>query len=91
VRLLQPDIVLMDMTMPRLDGLEATRRLTAEYPEVKVIGLSMHDPLEMQPQMQAAGAFRFLHKSTPVDELIAAIRAAMGVDVHGDTEKDEPQ
>jgi PAS domain S-box-containing protein len=86
VRLLQPDIVLMDVTMPRLDGLEATRRLTAAFPDVKVIGLSMHDPVEMQPQMRAAGAFCYLHKSTPVDELIAAIRAAMGVDLLGKTE-----
>lgn len=90
VRQLQPDIVLMDVTMARLDGLEATRRLTEEFPGVKVIGLSMHDPLEMQPQMHAAGAFRYLHKSTPVDELIAAIRAAMGVDAHGETREEEP-
>jgi DNA-binding NarL/FixJ family response regulator len=76
----------MDVTMPRLDGLEATRRLTAAFPDVKVIGLSMHDPVEMQPQMRAAGAFCYLHKSTPVDELIAAIRAAMGVDLLGKTE-----
>jgi PAS domain S-box-containing protein len=88
-RLLQPDIVLMDVTMPRLDGLEATRRLTEEFPGMKVIGLSMHDPAEMQPQMRAAGAFCFLHKSTPVDDLIAAIRAATGLDEPGDTAKDE--
>jgi DNA-binding NarL/FixJ family response regulator len=81
----------MDLTMPRLDGLEATRRLTAEFPGVKVIGLSMHDPAEMQPQMRAAGAYCFLHKSTPVDDLIAAIRAAMGLDMPGDTAEDEPE
>lgn len=84
-RLLKPSVILMDVTMPRLNGLEATRRLTTEFPGVKVIGLSMHDSEEMRPQMQAAGAAGYLHKSTPVDELIAAIRAVMGLGVSGDS------
>ena len=80
-RLLHPDLILMDISMPRLDGVEATRRITREFPQVKVIGLSMNSREEMQPRMRAAGASTYLHKSTSMDDLIDAIRVAM----HRDT------
>ena len=85
-RLLKPDLVLMDATMPRLDGLEATRRITAEFPQIKVIGLSMHARQDMEPQMSEAGAAYYLQKLTPVDELFAAIRGVMNRDVAGGVE-----
>ena len=76
-RILKPDVVLMDATMPRLSGLEATRCITAELPQVKVIALSMQAKEDMQAQMIAAGAAGYQQKLTPVDELFATIRRVM--------------
>ena len=63
--------------MPRLNGLEATLRITSEFPDVKVVGLSMHAKEEMQPQMLAVGAVGYLPKNNPVEELIAVIHNVM--------------
>jgi signal transduction histidine kinase/CheY-like chemotaxis protein len=71
-----PDIVLMDVTMPRLDGLGATRRITAALSEVRVIGLSMHQHDDMAQAMREAGAVAYLTKGGSADELLAAIRTA---------------
>jgi PAS domain S-box-containing protein len=78
---LLPDVVLMDMTMPRLSGLEATHRLTLQLPGIRVIGFSMHAREQVQAQWLEAGAWCYLQKNRPVEELISAIRAAMSVQV----------
>jgi PAS domain S-box-containing protein len=72
---LQPDVVIMDVSMSRMNGIEATRRIREQIPQIRVIGLSMHAEADMAEQMRLAGAETYLTKSGPPDDLIAAIRA----------------
>ena len=71
VRECQPDVVLMDVRMPQTDGLEATRRIKAHWPRVRVVVVSMYTT--HGTQALAAGADRFLSKGCPVEELLEAI------------------
>ena len=77
-RKLQPDVVIMDVTMPRMTGIEATQLIRRELPKTRVIGLSMHAESDMAEAMRAAGAFAYLTKGGPSEDLIAAIRARKG-------------
>jgi len=71
----RPDVVLMDVRMPVMDGLEATRRIKSQWPEVKIIALTMH--ARYRNQALAAGADVFLLKGCTAEELQAAIVAAV--------------
>jgi DNA-binding NarL/FixJ family response regulator len=72
---LRPDVVVMDIAMPRLDGLEATRRIVAECPGSRVLVLSAHDDAEHVIPLLQAGATGYLPKTVSLSELLAAIRA----------------
>lgn len=71
---LAPDVVVMDVTMPVLDGVEATRRLRAAQPGLPVVVLTMHDEHELRRDAIAAGASGFLTKDTSMQDVLATVR-----------------
>ncbi|WP_026425644.1 response regulator [Actinokineospora inagensis] len=75
-----PDVVVMDIRMPELDGIEATRRITATLPEVRVLVLTTFDLDEYVFAALRAGASGFLLKDTPSTDLLAAIRVVAAGD-----------
>jgi DNA-binding NarL/FixJ family response regulator len=72
---LQPDVVVMDIAMPLLNGLEATRQIQRDYPRVKVLILTMHENEEYIRQVLAAGALGYVLKDAAARDLLGAIRA----------------
>lgn len=73
---LRPDVVLLDYSLPGLDGVEACRRITREHPEVRVIGLSMYSASERAAAMVEAGAAAYLTKGDDTAPLLEAIRSS---------------
>ncbi|MDP9419887.1 MAG: response regulator transcription factor [Actinomycetota bacterium] len=71
---LQPDVVLMDVTMPVLDGVEATRRIRQAHPEVRVVMLTMHADDATMAQAIRAGADGYLVKDCSTDEIAGLVR-----------------
>jgi DNA-binding NarL/FixJ family response regulator len=72
---IRPDVVLMDIEMPAMNGIEATRLATAKYPNLKIITLSMFGEEEYYYKMIDAGAKGFILKNSDIDEVIKAIKA----------------
>ncbi len=77
VKKLSPDLVIMDIGMPGLNGIETTRQITKDYPKIKVIGLSMHSSDKYVREMFRAGASGYLLKNCAFEELVEAVRAVM--------------
>ena len=73
---LTPDVVLMDIQMPEMDGIEATAALRRMVPQSAVVILSLHDDAQTRAQAQAAGAVAFVEKRGATQTLLAAIRQA---------------
>lgn len=73
---LAPDVILMDLVMPRMDGVEATRIIRERCPQVQVIALTSFDDRHLVQGVLQAGAVGYLLKNVPLDELAEAIRAA---------------
>jgi two-component system response regulator NreC len=77
-----PDVVVMDISMPGMDGREATRRLTRVAPQIRVLALTVHEDPGYFFAMLAAGASGYLTKRAAPDELVAAIRAVAAGNVY---------
>ena len=73
----KPDVILMDIGLPRMDGIEAAAKITSENRDIRVIALTLHESEGLVNKMMEAGACRYLTKNVPAEELIQAIRAAM--------------
>jgi DNA-binding NarL/FixJ family response regulator len=74
---LRPDLVIMDVVMPGLDGVAATRRIRNECPETRVIALSMHSDRRFVSEMVRAGALGYLVKDSAFEELNQAVKTVM--------------
>lgn len=72
-----PDVILMDLEMPHMDGIEATKKIIKEYPDVKIIILSMHDEEKYIIHLIEAGASGYLLKSAPPEEVEGAIKSVV--------------
>ncbi len=74
---LQPSVIVMDISMSKMDGITATRLIKAQYPQVAVIGLTVHREHCQVDAMQQAGAFEVLTKDNAVTELYSAVQRAI--------------
>ncbi|MAE60881.1 MAG: DNA-binding response regulator [Planctomycetaceae bacterium] len=74
---LRPDLVIMDIGMPDLNGIEATRQIVADCPRTKVLALSMHARAQFVGRMLEAGASGYLLKDSAFEELVEAIRTVL--------------
>lgn len=82
-RALDPNLVLMDVRMPEMDGLEATRAIKHEHPEVAVLMVTMHDNQDYMQEATKAGAAGYVLKDASGEELISAVRRVARRDGRG--------
>ncbi len=78
----QPDVVIMDVAMPNLNGVEVTRQVVAAFPGIRIIALSMHADRRFVVGMLAAGAWGYLLKDSAFEELALSIRSVMDYRVY---------
>jgi two-component system response regulator NreC len=77
-----PRVVIMDISMPDMNGVEATRRILSQYPRIKVIALSMHSDSLFVLNMLNAGASGYLLKDCALEELVKAIRTVVNQKIY---------
>jgi DNA-binding NarL/FixJ family response regulator len=82
VRQLAPDLVIMDISMPNLNGIDATRKIAEETSGVKIIALSIHSSRRFVAEMLNAGASGYILKDCLFDELMEAIKTVLGGDIY---------
>lgn len=85
VRLKQPHIVIADLRMPKLDGLEAAKVILKEFPHIKVLIFTMFDLPEIQKQAKDIGVSGYILKNISLDNVIKAIKAVMKGDTYFDS------
>jgi DNA-binding NarL/FixJ family response regulator len=82
LNVLEPDVVLMDISMPVMGGLEAARRMRRENPNVRLLAVSQHKESEYVVSMLGAGVVGFIPKMAPASDLLAAIKTVYGGQVY---------
>jgi two-component system nitrate/nitrite response regulator NarL len=88
VRVKQPNVILMDIKMPKIDGIAATRIIMKEFPHTKIIAFSMFDQEDAISQMMDAGATGYLLKNSPLEEVLHAIRHVITGEMYFDSDID---
>ena len=82
IRELIPDVVIMDVGMPNLNGIDATRQMLADCPNIKVMGLSTHSDRSLVGKMLKAGASGYMLKNSAFKELINGVKAMRGNQIY---------
>ena len=85
IRRLKPDLAVLDITMPEMDGIDAARAVRAELPEVRILVLSVHKDLRMIMEVIKAGADGYALKEAEPDELINAVKTVLAGDIYLDS------
>jgi len=85
VRELLPDVVLMDITMPNLNGVDATRQIVQDFPDTRIIAMSMHSSKTFVADMLKAGASGYVLKESLYEELLEAVRMVAAGNKHLDS------
>lgn len=70
----KPDIIITDIRMPKLDGIEATKKIKSKYPEIKILAFTMFDQTDAIEQMMQAGASGYILKNSPLSEVLNAVK-----------------
>ena len=73
---LSPDVILMDIGMAPMNGIEATHIIKEQHPDIRIVGLSVHEEGELSQEILGAGASAFVTKGAPIEDVLAAIRGA---------------
>jgi DNA-binding NarL/FixJ family response regulator len=82
IPVINPDVIVMDITMPTMDGMEATRQISKKFPDSKVLSLTVHEDKQYFFEMLAAGAKGYITKQVASEELVSAIRAVASGNVY---------